>query len=301
MLANRPVAVLRVLPLAVVGLFLIHSAEADEPIAAQPQGNDDSLNRSAGDDLDELEAGLIHVDASIGFTGGGSTISPLDSIRVNARVAKITTHLLQMPPADASARVQRLFDRSLQAHQAGYELCIARRKGEDSSTGMIPISGNASALSVSLFLCALHCDREIFLKKLDAWQTTLGPLMAECMSNPKLKLLRMQASMDGLPNRLLMLDLYILVLERDAQLDLAALERRCGCRLPAFHSESLAYWDAERNRVEFTHSYRSPFVGRTIPTNVEVSMASGGFNEAEADAILATLRTMVDNIGKPPF
>ena len=307
MSANR-IAVagaLCVLSLVITGWLLPLATAADPETPPPPT----SQLRPIDDDLIELEAARIDYQAV--FTAGMSGGSPaptnrLKQILADRSVAKISTYLLQMPPAEASARAQRLFDRFLRAHKAGLEQCMARLRGEESSKGMIPISDNAHALSASLFLCALHCDRETFLKKLDAWQSTIGPLVAECERNPILALFRMQTSMDGLPQQVLILNLYVIVLERDAKLDVAAIQRHCGRRLPEFRSANVSFWDAEKNWFDYAHTPGSKLRDyRNIMTTVNVAqnwslpiMVDG---DAKADAILAAVRTLVDNIGKPGF
>ncbi|MDZ4687968.1 MAG: hypothetical protein SH850_23085 [Planctomycetaceae bacterium] len=297
-------AVYCVIPLAIM-TWLLPPAAAADPETAPAQV---SQRQPIGEDFIDIEAAKIDYQAvfAAGMSGGSIAPTPrLKQIMADSSVTKISTHLLQMPPADASARAQRLFDRLLRAHQSGLEQCMSRVKGEDLSKGIIPVSDNAHALSSSLFLCALYCDRETFLKKLDAWHSVIGPLVAECESNPKLILFRDQASMDGLPQHVLVLNLYVIILERDAQLDVAAIERRCGRRLPHFRAGNLPYWNGDENRAEFTPIPRG-LLGdhRKVVTWVNVAQDWGGmaaYSDARPDPVLAAVRKLVDNIGKPGF
>jgi hypothetical protein len=289
--------------LAISGWLLPPAAAADPPTSPPPS----SRYQPSDNDAIDLEAAKIDYQAvfGAGMTGGSLVVNNrLKEILADTHVAKISTYLVQMPRAEASARVQRLFDCCLRAHMAGLVQCRARRKGEDSSKGMIPITDNAHALSASLYLCALHCDRETFLNKLDAWHSSIAPLVAECYSGPRQALVQSQTCMDGPPEKALVLNLYVIVLERDAGIQVATLDRRRRGLLPHFRSAYVPFWDAEKERFDFAHhpgsklrEYRQIQQSVSVADNWDLPGTGGG--DARADEVLTSLRTLVDDIGKP--
>lgn len=293
------------LPLCISGWLLPPAAAADPKSSlasnSQPQPIDD--------DLIDREAAKIDFQAVFAAGMSGGSFAPtnrLEQILADSSVSKISGHVVRMPAAEASARVQRLFDRLLLTHKKGFEQCMARLRGDEASKGVIPITDNAHALSATLFLCALHCDRAAFLKKLDAWQVTMGPLIAECMRDSKLTNFRMQASMDGLPQQALILNLYVIVLDRDAKFDSLAIERRFGRVLPHFRSAAVSFGDmgTDWSVVAQTPDGENRDNRKMVST---VKVAQSWMlpivvdGASKADEILAAMRTQVDNIGKPAF
>ncbi len=281
--------------------------EAGVPV--QRERIDDFIDKVSQCDFQQCSA-YLHEMTSPGedvvFDVGIQTQDLVPSMRfaqtlADRRVAKLYSLLQAMPPGEAASRAKGLFDEKLDTHESDWRRAMQRhREGGDApelNPKMIPIHRNIHALSAALFLCAAYCEPAVVLDGLDRWQASLGNLVNEINADPQIMAMGMQASMDALPEKLFLLNLYAFNLERQGCAQADRLAELTGQRIPTFTTVPFCAWDAHTNPFDFTHIHKGvPVDESKVLLNVSwaKSWGSVGMDEQRQQQILDAVRTLVE-------
>lgn len=235
-------------------------------------------------DLDEAESSLNVVgdELNLAFSSAANSAaldppSKLHQVLADRRVAKVYAYLEEMHPNDASQRASSLFDRNLRRHRSDLDRYVARLRGQDSTRDSIPVSGNSHALAASLFLCLIYCDQSVFLDNADRWEAEIGPLYHAGRSEPALASLFLMGADDGPPQGLMLLNMYIILLDREKKMSVDEVSSAIKRRLPIFRRVNFTAWDAHTGDLDFTHIHRRvPTDNKKIMDSFVIAKAWGG-------------------------
>lgn len=279
--------------------------EAGVPI--QRKRIDDFIAQTrAYPDLDALAAGLndrvqTEDQFDIVFAVGVQTQDPMKEMQfakvlADRRVARMYALLKALPAADAAREAAALVDAKLRIHDEYLRGLTAsggrRERGAD-------VRRNFHALSASVFLCAVFCDAQTVLEKVDKWNDTIGRLVDEVKADPALRRpLWNEFFLYGRPEKLYLLNLYAFALEQSVALTAKQLEQKLDIREPGLFLERVPFttWDAHTNYFDFTRVHRG------VPVDAgnalfEVSFARSWrhlqFRDTQQEALLSHVRASI--------
>ncbi len=288
-------------------------------------------------DFDALAAGLndrVLNGDDIVFAVGVQTQDPVPQMQfakvlADRRVARLYAMLDQMPDSQAAQSAAKLVDAKLDLHAKGFASRIAdwrdgvRQRSDERPVNLEEVGDRAvhakvldglegarldfHALSASAFLCAAYCEPLTTLGRIDRWNETIGLHVDEIMTQPLFNRsrLRHDAGRYGRPEKLFLLNLYVLVLERHAGLMVREVQKRVDIPMPwpAMFEERVPFgaWDAHTNFFDFTHLHRGvPADDANVLFEVSLTRSWYGMGSDQAwqDRLLGRVRTLIEELAR---
>ncbi|QDU37473.1 hypothetical protein Mal4_17870 [Maioricimonas rarisocia] len=192
----------------------IRPAAAAEPETAQ-QREEDFIQRVAAMSLEELEESLAGPELTVTFAGqsGSANEYPNRIIQVLAdrRVARIFAAYLDLAPAEADRRAERLFDTWLAEHDRRLEKTIARYRVSGGIELTIGAHHSNHAVAAAAFLVSRYCPPSTLIEKVERWQELGSAATAKVANNP---LPVNPLEYDAGPDSLVILNLSLLMLQQ---------------------------------------------------------------------------------------
>lgn len=196
----------------------------------------------------------------------GMKSSHLKQILGDRRVARLCELLMALPDDKASEQADRLFQAKFAVQKESWHAAIAGTGyGERWLADVYP-----HAAESALLLCALFCDREVFLRNADEWTREFDRDEPQETSSNAAYTLR-----GGLPDALLLMSLYLMVMHDGGESleslnsRIEQLEDQTDLSIPTLKAIPVYNWSAHTNDTDFTHRHRGvPTDDKSILLNV---------------------------------